>query len=280
MPHLHHLVLEDHSDFQSLILSKFNIMLSSSPEEEKIKHILHLYHLSFDPSIDLEEPQDHRRPFEPTKISTLILKTIILLIYIVNFGRPKLLTAPQRIPCATELEDVGIKFKKKVPLKTAGQLKVSFNNGKLEIPCLLVDDSKCSELRNLMALEQCCTHISAHFTEYCFFMDFLIDSANDVAILQRRGILESLLGSNSETAEMFNSLTKEVIWEPQEQYLSDVYEELMKYCSVSHHKWRAHLMQKYFTNPWTIFSLTGALLLLIFTGIQTLYAASPERVIR
>ena len=111
-------------------------------------------------------------------------------------------------------EEARIKFKKKVTsaqYESDSQLKLSFSNGLLEFSWLIVHNAKCTKLKNLMAFEQCYKDISWQFTKHCFFMDFLIDFDSDVTILQRYEILQSLLGSNSKIAEIFNTLTKEVI---------------------------------------------------------------------
>ena len=230
-------------NFMRQILKKFNLTLPLGVREENVKHILHLYQLSFNPRSVSDENNNRQSIWQRAE------------------------EIKRRMPCVTELKEAGVKFKKKTfeENMTGSELKVSFSNGTLEIPLCFVDATKCTMLRNLMAFEQCYEDISQHFTEYCFFMDFLIDSASDVAILQKYGILESLLGSDSQTAQMFNTLTKEVFWDSEKQYMAGVYEEVAKYYKSPCRNRLANLKQKYFKNPWTTISLCVALLLLLFS---------------
>ncbi|MQM18653.1 hypothetical protein Taro_051648 [Colocasia esculenta] len=113
---------------------------------------------------------------------------------------------PRDISCATELHNSGIKFRKKE--KVSSYVKVSFVEGTLEIPFLRVQDSTSSELRNFIALEQCCPKVGSHFTSFAVLMDNIINTDGDVAILRKRGIIESKLGCDDEVAKMFNKLCK------------------------------------------------------------------------
>ena len=279
-------LLNDDLDFMSLILREFSIQVPSKPREEDVKHILHLYHLSFNPCLVSDELR--RQPFGQhaifiwKKVTGPIYAVFFGLLYLIMFrdlsrifGSAKTLPTQGRIPCATELEEAGIKFRRKLiseEYERASRLKVSFSNGTLEIPHLYLGDSTCPELRNLMAFEQCCRNISSHFTDYCAFLDHIIDTANDVAILQKCGILESGLGCDSKTAHMFNTLTQGIFWNSENQYLAEVYKEVVKLCEVPHNKWRALLLQNYFKSPWTILSFIGVLCLIIFGATQTFIA--------
>ncbi|MQM12097.1 hypothetical protein Taro_045010 [Colocasia esculenta] len=62
------------------------------------------------------------------------------------------------IPCATELHKAGVKFRRKEGVSS--YLKVSFAHAILEMPFLWVQESTSSELRNFIALDQCCPHAS------------------------------------------------------------------------------------------------------------------------
>ena len=284
--------LSAYPDFASAFLKKFlRQQYPSTLNVKKVKHILHLFHRSFDPSSVPDEPNrqsyGQKAIFLVKKLTGLFSIIFFGLVYLLLFrdfsslfGRAEILPIPRRIPCATELIEAGIKFKKKATSQIYGrasELKVSFSDGRLEIPWLLVEDSKRTELSNLIAFEQCCKHYTSHFSAYCIFMDYLIDTASDIAILQRSGILENTLCSNSEAAKMFNALSKEVLWDTQDHYLADVYKEVTKFCQAPHHKWRANLLETYFRNPWTILSLIAALLLLAFTGTQTFFTVFPRR---
>ncbi|CAA6654008.1 unnamed protein product [Spirodela intermedia] len=166
-------------------------------------------------------------------------------------GRSEKSKAPREIPCATELRAAGIEFKKKVAPqgKTASYLNVSFRDGTLEIPFLSVDETTSPQLRNLIALEQGCGNVGNHFTSYCLFMDNIINTAGDVAILRSCGILENKLGGDAEVANLFNSLCKGTRLKYERHYNKETFEEMVAFSEFAHNEWRASLVHNYFSNP-------------------------------
>uniref|UniRef100_A0A1J3GBF8 UPF0481 protein n=1 Tax=Noccaea caerulescens TaxID=107243 RepID=A0A1J3GBF8_NOCCA len=85
-------------------------------------------------------------------------------------------------------------------------MDVGFKNGCLKIPCLRIDDHSEMTLRNIMALEQCHYAYNTHVCNYIFFMDSLIDSKKDVALLVEKGIIKHMLGDHGSVATMVNRL--------------------------------------------------------------------------
>ncbi|CAL9246950.1 unnamed protein product [Arabidopsis halleri] len=175
----------------------------------------------------------------------------------------------QLIHCVTELRDAGVKFMR----KETGQLwDIEFKNGYLKIPKLLIHDGTKSLFSNLIAFEQCHTQSSNNITSYIIFMDNLINSSQDVSYLHHDGIIEHWLGSDSEVADLFNRLCKEVIFDPKDGYLSQLSGEVNRYYSRKWNSLKATLRQKYFNNPWAYFSFSAAVILLILTFFQSLFA--------
>ena len=262
------------------------------PKEDEVFHLLHLKHLCMDPNRVDERPGTD----SPCKdLAMFPVRLLMSMVYIVFFGLmyliffrhwPPICGADKKwgnqkmIPCATELVEAGVEFKKRTfrQYEKACQLKVSFRDGKLKIPFLSVTDATSAQLRNLIALEQNCSHIeSAHFTSYCVFMDNIINTCNDVAVLRSCGILESMLGNDAEVAKLFNTLCKEVNLETENHYNKILFEKVRKFCEFAHHQWRAKLINTGFKNPWTLFSLFGGILLIALTATQTIYAAFPKQ---
>ncbi|RID75928.1 hypothetical protein BRARA_B02940 [Brassica rapa] len=175
----------------------------------------------------------------------------------------------QLIHCVTELREAGVKFRRK---KTNELWDIGFKNGYLEIPKLLIHDGTKSLFSNLIAFEQCHIQSSHNITSYIIFMDNLINSSEDVSYLHHCGIIEHWLGSDSEVADLFNRLCKEVVFDPQDSYLSQLSSEVNRYYSRKWNSLKATLRHKYFNNPWAYFSFFAAVTLLVFTFSQSFYA--------
>ncbi|CAA6654009.1 unnamed protein product [Spirodela intermedia] len=227
------------------------------PQPGHVFHLLHLRHMCLNPGRVKEEP--HRRSCgevamirlkKSFDLSTIPFFGLLYLIFFSPccriFRAAEKLKAPKIIPSTTELLEAGIKFEKVAPLgRMECYFKVSFKAGTLEIPSLTVDETTSALLRNLIALEQCCGgNIGDHFTTYSVFMDNIINTPRDVAIL------ESMLGSGAEVADLFN---------------------MTAFCQLARHKWRASLVHDYFRSPWALVSLLAGFLLLAFTAVQAIF---------
>ncbi|KAK2633055.1 hypothetical protein EUGRSUZ_L00666 [Eucalyptus grandis] len=174
----------------------------------------------------------------------------------------------QFIHCVTELRKKGIKFKKG---EVGGFRNIQFKDGTLEIPLLVIQDATRSVFLNLIAFEQCHFNCGNDVISYLFFMDHLINSAEDVGHLHDCGIMEHWLGSDAEVADLFNQLGKEVVFVDDGSYLSKLSKDVNAYSGNKWNSWIAILELKYFNNPWSIISLVAAFILLVLTLAQTLY---------
>lgn len=258
-----------------------------------VHHLLHLFHLSLEPKPAPEPPLDNsvksRRRHH--QVVTRALSKLINLaapifyggLYLVLMCRlPRLSPSssterhrvPRMIPCATELREAGIRIRKRqIDDETeASFLEVSFQDGTLEIPLLSVDWSTNSNFRNLMAFEQCCPGAGSYVTSFVILLDNLINTAADVAVLRGCGVIESKLGSDEEVAEMFNTMCRGSYLDYENHYLAPVFRDVKRYCESSRHRWRAKLMHDYFGSPWAVISVVVASVLLLFTGLQAIFA--------
>ncbi|CAA0385431.1 unnamed protein product [Arabidopsis thaliana] len=132
----------------------------------------------------------------------------------------------QLIHCVTELRNAGVEFMRK---ETGHFWDIEFKNGYLKIPKLLIHDGTKSLFLNLIAFEQCHIKSSKKITSYIIFMDNLINSSEDVSYLHHYGIIENWLGSDSGVSDLFNGLCKEVIFDPNDGYLSELSGEVNIY---------------------------------------------------
>ncbi|KAK3120359.1 hypothetical protein QOZ80_9AG0686310 [Eleusine coracana subsp. coracana] len=168
---------------------------------------------------------------------------------------------------ALELYEAGIRFKK----STAGSLHdIRFRHGVLSMPPLSVDDYTECKLLNLMAFERLHVGAGNDVTAYVFFMDSIIDSPKDVALLSSKGIIQNAVGSDKAVAKLFNSISKDVVLESQSA-LDAVHQQVNAYCRKPWNMWRANLIHTYFRSPWAFLSLAAAVFLLGMTVLQTVY---------
>ncbi|KAL8124955.1 UPF0481 protein At3g47200-like [Apium graveolens] len=170
--------------------------------------------------------------------------------------------------CVTELRESGVKFRKK---KTDRFWDITFSNGLLQIPRLLIHDGTKSLFLNLIAFEQCHLDCGNEITSYVIFMNNMINSTADVGYLHYCGIIEHWLGSDHEVAELFNKLCQEVVFDINDSYHSRLSAEINKFHDHRWNAWQATLKHNYFNNPWAIISFVAAVVLLILTFAQTIY---------
>ncbi|CAL4899438.1 unnamed protein product [Urochloa decumbens] len=179
------------------------------------------------------------------------------------------------IRSAEELYEAGVRFKRS---PTSSLLDIRFNRvtGTLYLPAIAVDDTTEYMLLNLMAFERLHSGAGNDVTAYVFFMDNMVDSARDVAILASRGgrIVRNELGSDKAVARLFNGLSRDVVLEPRSA-LDGVHREVSAYCRKRRNRWRANLVHTYFRSPWSFLSLAAAVFLLVMTVLQTVYTVLP-----
>ncbi|KAJ1275759.1 hypothetical protein BS78_05G161100 [Paspalum vaginatum] len=175
------------------------------------------------------------------------------------------------IRSAVELYEAGIRFKKS---DSDSLHNIRFRHGELSIPAVSVDDSTEYMFLNMMAFERLHVGAGNDVTAYVFFMDNIIDSAKDVALLSTSGIIQNAVGSDKAVAELFNSISKDVVIEP-DSALDAVQRHVNTYCRKPWNKWRANLIHTYFRSPWAFMSLAAAVFLLVMTVMQTVYTVLP-----
>lgn len=178
---------------------------------------------------------------------------------------------------AVELDEAGISFEKSIT-KDFGD--VTFNQGVLRLPEMVLDENTQYVFHNLTAFERLNIGVGKEVTMFLLFMASIINSAKDVSILCQSGILINALGSYEDIAKLFNSLPREI---PVDESLgfggmmrvndfSKMRNEIDKFCKKPWNKNRANLIRTYFRNPWSIASLVAAIFLFVLTVIQTGYS--------
>ncbi|XP_058082941.1 UPF0481 protein At3g47200-like [Magnolia sinica] len=269
-------------DFFDLFMPRNKEILIRYP----VHHLLHLFHSHLIPTPTRSIENSNNRPCNrttesiPNKWKNLLtlLRSNGLLpnsnkAHLPITNNQSTLSPPpvpiKMIPCATELQLTGVKFKKKE--KWSSILDVKFRNGVMEIPPLSVNAFTDSLFRNLVAFEQCYPNARIRFTTYVSFMDCIVNTSKDVALLHRDGIIDHLLGSDEEVAQLFNRLGNGT-FDFENNYLSDLYKDVEQHCKTKWNMRWASLRRDYFTNPWASVSSVAAAILLVVTLTQTFFA--------
>ncbi|CAN6373002.1 unnamed protein product [Urochloa humidicola] len=215
-----------------------------------VHHLLHLFYQSVDLPATTPEPVDNLRRYgmPPSELS-------------------------QWMPCATELEEAGIKFRARQGASSF--LDVRFDSGILEIPMLQLYDYSEHLLRNMIAFEQTYPLTPGRFTAYAMFMDCLVASSEDVRLLQLRGVVMNQMNGvrDKDQTGFFSRLCHGVHMAADRNYLGGVIAEVNKYQQARWPRWRVALVRNYFSNPWVATSLAAAVFLLALAFIQTFFAA-------
>jgi len=176
-----------------------------------------------------------------------------------------------RTPCAFELSEAGIQFKKS---NTESIHDVDFVNRVLSMPLFRFHDQTKMELLNLMAFERLHPNAKSDVRFYVSFLDNIIESERDVALLRSQGIIENWTCSDKKVVEFFNTATF-LGRVNEDNRLSHVQWKMNAHCKKRRNKWRAIFMNNYLSNPWVFISLVAAVILLIATIMQTIYTVVP-----
>lgn len=195
---------------------------------------------------------------------------------IVGEERFRIFREEHQPPCATVLYEAGVNFERKEAKGSSSSsscLDVTFNNtnGKMMIPPLVIDSFTKSTLRNLVAFEQLYPDfykLHEDFTAYVQFMDFIVNTPADVALLNKKGIIRHFLGSDKDAANFINNLNQGVSHRP--NLLALLYKDVYHYRQKRRPQWQAVLMHDYCNSPWAVLGLVVGGILLVFTFFQTI----------
>lgn len=122
-----------------------------------------------------------------------------------------------------------------------------------------------------MAFEHLHVSLQNEVTSYVCLLDELSDSADDVHLLSSNKIIRNAVGSDQAAANLLNSLTKEAIHD-HTSTIPDIRKKVKFYSDGKWNKWLATLKQIYFDTPWKTLGVIAAVVLLLFTFVQTFYA--------
>ncbi|XP_042952336.1 UPF0481 protein At3g47200-like [Carya illinoinensis] len=164
-----------------------------------------------------------------------------------------------------------------IPLKAkdgANILDVKFEEGKMKIPEIVIEENTESVFRNLIAFEHCDPRKGYEITSYAALLDCLIKSPADALKLEQKGILRTIGLSNEDMASFVNRLryNNDTIYHG--FLYSDLCQDLNKSSSSRWAVWGARLRRDYFGGePMEQFGfLYGVLVSFYFSMIQTVFS--------
>ncbi|WVZ13578.1 hypothetical protein V8G54_011144 [Vigna mungo] len=176
-----------------------------------------------------------------------------------------------------ELKAAGIEF---MSSKTRRPIDISFSLGwfhsTLKLPEIVVDDTTAATVLNLIAYEMCPDFQNDYgICSYVSFLDSLIDHPDDVKALRSKRILLNSLGSDEEVANLFNTLSTDLV--PDMGKYVYLRNQIEKHYKDKLRTWLALGYSTYFSNPWAIIAFHAAVVGLVLTFVQTWYAIRPTK---
>lgn len=165
----------------------------------------------------------------------------------------------------SELSEAGVRV---VASSSENLPDVKFLKGVLEIPRFVVTDDTETMFRNIMVFEQCHYYFDSYIIDYFAFLDSLINTPKDVAILVQSGVIENWLGNNEEVANLFSKIFKQTRLKGSNFYYSSICKDLNAYANTPWNRWKAILKHDYFSHPWAAISVVYAIVMFILTVIQ------------
>ncbi|ESW23695.1 hypothetical protein PHAVU_004G068600 [Phaseolus vulgaris] len=176
-----------------------------------------------------------------------------------------------------ELKVVGIVLKSS---KTRSPKDISFSFGwfysTLKLPEIVVDDTTTTTVLNLIAYEMCPDFQNDYgIRSYVSFLDSLIDHPDDVKALRSKQILLNSLGSDEEVANLFNTLSTDLV--PDMRKYVSLRNQIEMHYNDKGRTWLTLGWKTYYSTPWAIIAFHAAIVGLLLTFVQTWYAIHPPK---
>ncbi|KAI3834980.1 hypothetical protein MKW92_016054 [Papaver armeniacum] len=273
------------TSLQQILTTNREILLQEHPNPcEHPKHLLDFLIILIQPPAHTDSASSSSSSWKIAQVLTKLKTNTVVKFIISQYSSSKLLFTKLKrtdenkenpsntstdffLPSATELRLAGVTFKKGSAQGSFLDIKFS-STGILEIPPLCIYDETDPLLRNLIACEQ--SYGGRYYiTSYVTMMDFLINSADDVKLLRRKGIISNYLGCNEDVSDMFNKLCIGIV--DGGDYYSNYISDINNFYKKRRHIWKATLKREYFKSPWATVSVLAAVLLIALTVISTIF---------
>eukprot|EP01018_Ginkgo_biloba_P015759 Gb_28287 [translate_table: standard] len=169
------------------------------------------------------------------------------------------------IPSVTLLGYAGINF-----APTNGDLttiRFDHTTTTLYLPPVTLDTNTEVILRNLVAFESSAAPGAMVFTRYTDFMNGIIDSAEDVNLLRKSGIIYNHMENDEEVASMWNGMGK-CVRLTKVKHLDKVIADINAFYNI---RWNVAIIEsvnKYIFDSWQFLSFLAAAILLLLACFQ------------
>ncbi|TVU23972.1 hypothetical protein EJB05_26364, partial [Eragrostis curvula] len=170
---------------------------------------------------------------------------------------------------ATDLHEAGVRFKKSA---TDSLHDIRFRRGVLSMPAMSIDDATQCTLLNMMAFERLHAGTGNDVTAYVFFMDNILRTAKDVALLDSTGIIQNAIGSDEAVAALFHgAVPSDAVIEPENALLA-VHRRANAHCRRPWNVWRASIARTtYFRSPTSVVTFVAASIVVLMIVVQTIF---------
>ncbi|XVF78075.1 hypothetical protein PTKIN_Ptkin14bG0099300 [Pterospermum kingtungense] len=128
----------------------------------------------------------------------------------------------------------------------------------MKIPTFVVKDDTERLLRNLIAYELVAQD-STYVIDYVILMDNLVNTAKDVKMLRRRGIIQNRLGDDEAVAKMIKKLGDHVALPEDTFFYKKMFEDVKRHCKRPYNTWMRKLRRDYFSSPWSCIAFVAGL---------------------
>ncbi|XP_044487196.1 putative UPF0481 protein At3g02645 [Mangifera indica] len=171
------------------------------------------------------------------------------------------------IPSATKLEKAGISFSAVRRGKFPDIIFFDSKRARFKLPTITLDENTEVVLRNLVAYEASNPSHSLYFTRYTELMNGIIDTAEDVKLLKRRGIIQNGLKSDEEAVKLWNGMSRS-IRSTKVRELDDLIKEVNRYYNRGWLIKAKKYVENYVYESWQFLTLLAAILLLLLEMFQ------------
>ncbi|KAJ3683604.1 hypothetical protein LUZ60_013831 [Juncus effusus] len=159
----------------------------------------------------------------------------------------------------------GVKFKQHKPNSIA-----KFHNGIFEMSSLKVDENMKIILTNLLGYEKNFPLRKRKVSSYILLMDSLINTEEDVALLQESGIIVNALATNLSAAIFFNDIGNMCTVDYANHRFAKLFDDVQKHYESKLKRTLASLRRDYCNSAWARISVAAAIILLLLTVAQTI----------
>lgn len=170
------------------------------------------------------------------------------------------------VPTASQLRQAGVKFNG----HSLSLSHVSFHRHTLNLPIIHVGNETERIFRNLLAHESQLSGGRADLVSYLHFMNSLINTAEDVAVLVEAGVISESIGDHHQVARLWNELATNTvcIFTPRYMHVGAL---ANAYLEKEIHSVMTELRERYFSRPWLLLSVFSGTALLVMTFVIMWY---------